>query len=280
MRVTICGAGSYLGRAIEEELEKRGVETKELDLTRPLPENAFVGYDRAVHVAGIAHQRETEENRPLYEQVNHALAVETARAAKAQGVRQFVFFSTMSVYGLTTGRIGSETRPAPVTAYGKSKWAAEQEIAALEDETFSVAILRPPMIYGRGCRGNYPLLRELILKTPAFPLCGNQRSMLYVGNLRLFTARLLESGKGGIYFPQNREYVSTDALAREIARAHGKRLWQPGGLRWLCRFFAERSTLAGKALGSLTYDQQMSEAFREGDEWDFAASIAQTEEEE
>ena len=73
-----------------------------------------------------------------------------------------------------------------------------------------MAVLRPPMIYGKGCRGNYQSLRCLILKTPMFPRCGNERSMLYVGNLRRFMGRLLESGQGGLYFPQNREYVSTD----------------------------------------------------------------------
>ena len=92
MRVLITGAGSYLGGAILGALRKQGVEADELDVRGPLPEKAFQGYDRVVHVAGIAHRKETPENRPLYEQVNHRLAVEIARAAKAQGVRQFVFF--------------------------------------------------------------------------------------------------------------------------------------------------------------------------------------------
>ena len=110
MRVLITGAGSYLGGAILGALRKPGVEADELDVREPLPENAFQGYDRVVHVAGIAHRKETPENRPLYEQVNHRLAVEIARAAKAQGVRQFVFFSTMSVYGKVTGRITADTQ--------------------------------------------------------------------------------------------------------------------------------------------------------------------------
>ena len=166
MRVLITGAGSYLGGAILGALRKQGVEADELDVRGALPEKAFQGYDRVVHVAGIAHRKETPENRPLYEQVNHRLAVEIARAAKAQGVRQFVFFSTMSVYGKVTGRITADTQPDPKNAYGASKWAAEQEIAALADEHFAVAVLRPPMIYGKGCRGNYQSLRRLILHWP------------------------------------------------------------------------------------------------------------------
>lgn len=278
MRVLITGAGSYLGGAILGALRKQGVEADELDVRGALPEKAFQGYDRVVHVAGIAHRKETPENRPLYEQVNHRLAVEIARAAKAQGVRQFVFFSTMSVYGKVTGRITADTQPDPKNAYGASKWAAEQEIAALADEHFAVAVLRPPMIYGKGCRGNYQSLRRLILKTPMFPRCGNQRSMLYVGNLCLFMGRLLESGQGGLYFPQNREYVSTDGLAREIAKANGKKLWQPGGWGGLLRALGRKNSLFGKVFGSLTYDQAMSECFRGEEEWNFASSIALTEE--
>ena len=116
MRVLITGAGSYLGGAILGALRKQGVEADELDVRGALPEKAFQGYDRVVHVAGIAHRKETPENRPLYEQVNHRLAVEIARAAKAQGVRQFVFFSTMSVYGKVTGRITADTQPDPKNA--------------------------------------------------------------------------------------------------------------------------------------------------------------------
>ena len=106
-----------------------------------------------------------------------------------------------------------------------------------------MAVLRPPMIYGKGCRGNYQSLRRLILKTPMFPRCGNQRSMLYVGNLCLFMGRLLESGQGGFVFPQNREYVSTDGLAREIAKANGKKLWQPKGFGGLLWALGRRSSL-------------------------------------
>ena len=143
-----------------------------------------------------------------------------------------------------------------------------------------MAVLRPPMIYGKGCRGNYQSLRRLILKTPVFPRCGNRRSMLYVGNLCLFMGRLLESGQGGLFFPQNREYVSTDGLAREIAAANGKKLWQPKGFGGLLRAMGRRISLFGKVFGSLTYDQSMSESFRGEEEWDFASSIALTEEAE
>ena len=141
-----------------------------------------------------------------------------------------MFFSTMSVYGLTVGHIRANTPLAPNTLYGQSKLAAERDLALLADARFHVAVLRPPMIYGRGCKGNYPRLSALIRKLPVFPRVPNERSMLYIDCLCLFMARLLESGEGGLYFPQNQAFVATDALACQIALAHGKQLWQPRGL--------------------------------------------------
>ncbi|MEG0740596.1 MAG: NAD-dependent epimerase/dehydratase family protein [Clostridia bacterium] len=278
-RVMITGAGSYLGTRIAAYLNGLGgaFETQTLDLRGAWSQDAFQGWDAVVHVAGIAHRRETEQNRALYFQVNCDLAVQAARAAKAQGVRQFVFFSSMSVYGLVCGRITADTVPAPVTSYGSSKYEAERLLRTLEDDAFHVAILRPPMIYGPGCKGNYPRLSKLMQMLPVFPRVHSERSMLYVGCLCAFVRRLLETGEGGLYFPQNREYVSMDALAREIARARGKRLWQPRGCQWLLRALSTRVNTVGKLFGSLTYDQAMSTAFADEPQLDFAETIRLTE---
>lgn len=280
MRVLITGAGSYLGTQIGHCLTETGTAVETLDMREAVPAEAFVGFDAVIHVAGIAHQRETQENAPLYFKVNRDLAVETARAAKAQGVRQFVFFSSMSVYGMNSGHITAETTPAPKTAYGRSKWEAEQQLQALADEHFKVAVLRPPMIYGSGCRGNYPRLRALALKAPFFPAVDNWRSMLYIGCLCDFVRRLVLSGQGGLYFPQNREYVSTNALVKAIAAAHGKKLRLLRGLGWLLKPFIAHSGLLEKVFGSLTYDQLMSAAFADEPQPSFAETIILTEETE
>lgn len=280
MRVMITGAGSYLGSRIANCLTENGMAVETLDMRKAIPAKAFEGTDAVIHVAGIAHQRETQENEALYFQVNRDLAVETARAAKAQGVGQFVFFSSMSVYGMNSGHITAETAPAPRTAYGRSKWEAEQQLQALADERFKVAVLRPPMIYGKGCRGNYPRLRALALEMPFFPAVDNRRSMLYVGCLCGFVKRLVQSGLGGLYFPQNRDYVATDALVKAIADAHGKRLWLFPGLGTAIRRLSARSVLLEKVFGSLTYDQRMSEAFSDEPQPGFAETIILTEETE
>lgn len=279
-RILIAGEGSYIGeqlaawlnrspeRFAARTLDMRGDGWQAFD---------FAGFDALVLVAGIAHLRETPENEPLYDAVNHRLAVAVAERAKAAGIGQFVFFSSMSVYGLTTGRITADTPARPTTAYGRSKLAAEAGLAALADGGFRVATLRPPMIYGPGCRGNYPRLSALVRKLPLFPRVQNERSMLYVGTLCAFLEALLESGAGGLYFPQNPAYVRTDELAAEIARAHGKRLWQPRGFGWLLRLLAPRIPTLGKVFGTLTYDRAMSGAFAPADTLPFAETVRRTE---
>ena len=275
MKVLITGAGSYIGSSLVAGL--KGIDVRELDVRQGVDESAFDGCGAVVHVAGIAHQKETAENAPLYDRVNRELAVQTARIAKAHGVKQFVFFSSMSVYGLTTGRITQDTQPAPNTHYGVSKWKAEQEMAALSDEQFHIAVLRPPMIYGRGCRGNYPRLAALARSLPFFPSVRNERSMLYIGVLVDFVQKLLESGEGGLYFPQNHEFVSTCALVREVARCGGKRVLMVPGFGWLIGALSSRVGVAGKVFGTLTYDQDMSQRFRSADELSFEDTIRLTE---
>ena len=275
--VLITGADSYIGTHIAAYLPEKTYAVRQLDLRRGLDPRAFEGQDVVIHVAGIAHQKETPQNKGLYQSVNCDLAVETAELAKKYGVKQFIFFSSMSVYGKTTGRITAETQPAPNTHYGKSKWDAEQKMAALADDSFRIATLRPPMIYGKGCRGNYPRLAGLARKLPVFPQVQNQRSMLYIGTLCEFVMRLIESGKGGLYFPQNREYVNTTEMVTAIARCHGKKLMVIPGFGWLIRLAESRVGVVGKVFGTLTYDKSMSQAFADDGLISFEESIRRTE---
>ncbi len=278
IRVCITGAGSYIGTNLGLHLSRCGdFQVAEMDVSRPWQKELLQGFDAVVHVAGIAHQKETEGNRPLYTAVNRDLALEVAAAAKEAGVRQFVFFSSMSVYGLTTGHITADTAPSPITAYGQSKWEAEQGLEALADDSFRIAVLRPPMIYGRGCRGNYPRLSVLAQSLPMFPRVNNQRSMLYIGTLCSFVTELLQSGEGGLFFPQNREYVNTTDLVRIIASCRGKRILAVPGFGWLLKKLENRLGVVGKVFGSLTYDQSMSGRFRPADEPELGATIAETE---
>lgn len=276
-RVLIAGAGSYIGMQLAARLlqSTKEYEVRQLDVQKPFEPSAFAGWDAVVHVAGIAHQKETAENAPLYQAVNCDLALKVASMAKAQGVGQFLFLSSMSVYGLTHGHITAQTQPAPVTRYGKSKWAAEQGLQLLADESFHVAVLRPPMVYGRGCRGNYPRLSALAQSLPLFPKVQNQRSMVYIDTLCDCMQRLIEEGHGGLFFPQNREYVCTSQMAKEIARCHGRRIRLVPGFGWLIRWMTGHVGTVDKLFGNLTYDQALSAPISA--EKEFAETIRLTE---
>ena len=276
-RILIAGAGSYIGMQLAAHLlqSEKEYEVRQLDVQQPFEPSAFAGWDVVVHVAGIAHQKETAENAPLYQAVNCDLALKVARMAKAQGVGQFIFLSSMSVYGLTHGHITAQTQPAPTTHYGKSKWAAEQGLQQLADDSFRMAVLRPPMVYGRGCRGNYPRLSALAQSLPFFPKVKNQRSMVYIDTLCDCMQHLIEEGQGGLFFPQNREYVCTSQMVRQIARCHGKRVHLVPGFGWLTRWLAGRVSTVDKLFGNLTYDQALSASLTE--EKDFAETIRLTE---
>lgn len=223
--ILIAGANSYIGESFKEFLEQypdqysvTEIGTKGLEPTPDL----FDGIDAIFCVAGIAHIKETSENRHLYYEVNRDLVVQIALAAKLAGVKQFILLSSMSVYGLTVGHITKATKPNPNTAYGESKMQADEEIKKLEDSNFIFTCLRPPMVYGKNCTGNYQSLRKFALKSPIFPLYMNKRSMIYIGNLCQFVKDCIDFERRGLFFPQNGDYVNTSNMVGLIAQIHGK----------------------------------------------------------
>lgn len=234
----------------------------------------FSGYDAVFHVAGIAHRKETRKNARLYYEVNRNLAVNTAKKSKEDGVKQFVLISTMNVYGKLEGMITEHTVPEPKTHYGKSKLQAETAVRSLQDDMFRAAILRPPMVYGKGCRGNYPKLAKAAKILPVFPGIKNRRSMIYIENLCDFAERVIREGEGGIFYPQNEVYVCTEDLMRKIAEYHRHRiLFFPG----LGGFLVKAAGRTGKKVfGSLAYDIEKDRCRRYG----FEESVERTERQE
>lgn len=277
-RILIAGKDSYIGGRLAARLDATRFQCDTLEMRGAnWRSHDFSAYDSVVLVAGIAHRKETGDNRALYDRVNHRLAAEVGEKAKREGVRQFVFFSSMSVYGVEVGRIHADTPVRPATAYGQSKLDAEKALTALLDGAFHVAILRPPMIYGPGCKGNYPRLSRLIRKLRVFPRVQNERSMLYIDTLCAFMDSLLQSGEGGLYFPQNSAFVSTDDLALAVAKAHGMGLLRPRGFGWLLQWLGKRGGTIGKVFGTLTYDMSMSLQFMPQEQPEFQQTILDSE---
>lgn len=292
-KVLITGAGSYIGTSFGAwALQYPGeIQTDTLDVKDGLWRNEdFGGYDAVFHVAGLAHAdvgKVSEEQKAFYYKINRDLAVEVAGKAKAEGVGQFIFMSSMIVYGESAGVgrkrvITAQTKPHPANFYGDSKWQADQGVRALADSKFQVAVLRPPMIYGAGSKGNYPLLAKWAVRLPVFPAIKNERSMLYIENLCECVRLLVLSGKGGIYFPQNQTYVSTAELVRRIAKVHGHRIWLTRLLNPFVHLAGaipgKPSGLAAKAFGNMVYEPGMSRCF-DGKYRvkDLAQSISKTE---
>ena len=216
----------------------------------------FQDYDAIIHVAAIVHQNEKEVKYEVYDRVNHQLAIEVARKAKEEGVEQFIFLSTMSVYGLNVGHITSDTSLNPISLYARSKLAAEQSLRDMNSEEYKVAIIRPPMVYGDTNKGNYSILRKIALSTPIFPKIENERSAIYIDNLCEFLKVVIDTQMQGVFFPQNAKYMSTSETVSLIAKAHSKRVYQSKLLALAIQSFMFSSTLK-KAFGSLTYDLSM-----------------------
>lgn len=268
-KILITGAGSYIGGSVETYLQqwpdRYRVDTVDM-VDGTWREKDFHGYDAVLHVAGLVHQPQTK-NDPAqaerYDRINHRLAVETAEKAKAEGVCQFLFLSSASVYGLNapvgqTVMITKDTPLNPTDNYGISKAAAEKDLQKLAGEGFKLAILRPPMIYGKGCKGNYQTMAKLARKLPVFPLVENQRSMLYMDNLSEFIRLLMDDGAEGIFCPQNNEYVNTSEMVNLIAHANGKGILLVRGFGWALKLLRPVTGIVDKAFGSLCYDFALS----------------------
>ena len=267
--VLITGINSYVGKSFSDYMKNRpGYKIVSISMRDGSWKNEdFSGFDSVFHVAGLAHSdngRISPEKEQAYYDINTKLTVELAKKCRAEGVGQFIYMSSAIVYG-HSGRIGERRRigigdPAtPANCYGDSKLQAELGLKKLEDDSFKVVILRPPMIYGRGCKGNYPLLSLLARKLPFFPYVDNERSMLYIENLTEFVRLMVDNNESGTFFPQNAEYSNTSKLVRMIAAAHGKKLGLWHGFTGLLRFVGHLMPLVDKAFGNLSYDMSMSE---------------------
>ena len=274
LKVLITGAESYIGTSFEAYVDKHYREYFLID-TLDMRDNTwknldFSKYDIVFHVAGLAHAdvgRVTEETKAKYYAVNKDLAIEAAKKAKEDGVKQFIFMSSSIIYGDSAPfgkrkRITRNTQPSPENFYGDSKWQADKAIRELDTEDFFVAVLRPPMIYGKGSKGNYPVLAKLAKTLPIFPDIKNERSMLYIDNLSELLCQIMIRKKRGIFWPQNAEYSNTSELVKWIAEANNHRIlvskfWNTG-IKLASKLPGRFKGVANKAFGNMAYDKELS----------------------
>lgn len=239
-KILITGAGSYIGEsfcAYAKEYYKDNFEIETLDmLDSNWRDKDFSSFDIVYHVAGIAHAdvgNVDEATKEKYYAVNTDLTVEVCQKAKADKVKEFIFMSSMIVYGDSAPYgskkvVDADTVPTPANFYGDSKLQADVAVRELADENFKVVVLRPPMIYGKGSKGNYPILAKLAKKLPIFPNVDNERSMLHIDNLCEFLCQIMLvdnfEEKAVVLIPQNAEWTKTADMVEQIAEVSGKKI--------------------------------------------------------
>ena len=244
--VLVTGASGFIGRALCDVLAASGRRVRKA-VRMPAPgfpgavavgdigidtdwRAALEGVSGVVHLAARTHVlRETATN-PLaeYRRINVSGTERLAHSAAACGVRRLVFLSSVKVNGeRTTGRPCTEgDTPRPEDAYGVSKWEAEQALSRIAAETgLEVVVLRPPLVYGPGVKGNFLRLMNLVARGVPLPLgaVANRRSFIYTGNLAGAIVQALDAPQaaGRTYLVSDGEDVSTPDLVRALARALG-----------------------------------------------------------
>ncbi|MBY3623485.1 NAD-dependent epimerase/dehydratase family protein [Acinetobacter sp. CUI P1] len=268
-KILITGKGSYVGTSfmkwVEQwpdqyevlELSVRGAEWKEHD---------FSVYDVVLHVAGIAHVSTDPSMEQQYYKINRDLAIEVAEKAKKEYVKQFIFMSSMIIYG-ADGKIGEDkiitkdTKPNPIDFYGRSKLEADNVIQKLNSEDFKTVSVRTPMVYGPNCKGNFSKLKQLAKKCPLFPDIRNQRSMIFIDNLSEFLRLVINSESVGVFHPQNKEYICTTNIIKLMALEMGKKIMFLKIFNYALGIVSGKYKIINKVFGSKVYDKKLSNHF-------------------
>jgi len=220
-RILLTGASGFIGQSLKKYWsssdEVFSISSRNgFDISQ-IPPNIHT----VIHLAGIAHRMEATPSE-LYFEVNEHLTLKFAEKMKAQGIRHFIFFSTIKVYGdeVLKGEVNERTPCQPSDAYGQSKWNAEEGLRSLEDENFKVSVIRPPLVFGAGVKGNLYSLMKLLKKPFPLPFdrIDNQRSMVSVKNLIAMTEEIAYQCLPGIFLPRENELISTTGLVHEIRR--------------------------------------------------------------
>lgn len=220
-KVLITGANSFVGENYKkystqnqaEELSLFNLDPKDIDFSK---------YDIVLHLVAIVHQS-TKISKSKYFEINKELCIKTAIAAKKAGIKQFVFLSTVKVYGKYLASVGSWNEKSickPEDDYGKSKYAAEIALKELEDENFTVSIVRTPLVYGEDVKANMLSLINLVEKFPVLPLgnVNNKRSFTSAENLVAFIDRIIEKRASGVFIAKDRKGLSTTELVELVSK--------------------------------------------------------------
>lgn len=266
MKIIITGLHGYISNSLKKYINEVD-STWEIELLNlrnsEWKEKDFSSVDCVVHTTALVHKNEREHTIEEYREINTYLTEELAKKCKKDGVKQFVFLSTEAVYGVASScfhkvLIDETTCLNPRTKYGITKLEAEQSLQEIASPEFTVTIIRPPMVYGANCTGNYVKLRQIVLKLGIIPTLQFDRSFIYIDNLCALIYNLIKTQNGGIYCPQNLPAISTYEMIELIALSHGKKFLECSFLNPLIKIGSIKISALHKAFGSLKYSEKMS----------------------
>jgi nucleoside-diphosphate-sugar epimerase len=301
MRIGVTGSSGFVGRHLVTWLQERGHRVTSITRSETGPRTsllgnvsqvrrvasyanvddmcaAFMGLDAVVHLAARAHvlsHESTEAAKALFTQANLDTALAAAIAAQRAGCGRFVLVSSIGVNGnATQGRPFTEQDvPHPVEPYAQSKWLAEQAVhSQLENTATQLTIVRPPLVYGPGCPGNFYALLKLIRRLPVLPFGALHARRSYIGVHNLCSALELAASHPGC---ANHNFVLSDgedidlaSLVRRLADGMGRRLvWHVSVPTWTLRTLASvvgRQSTFDKLAGELRVN---SSSFRRLTQW-------------
>jgi nucleoside-diphosphate-sugar epimerase len=227
LKVLITGANSFVGTNFIKY--SKYSNTEEVSLLDVVPEKInFEKYDVVLHLAAIVHQSKRISESEYFD-VNRDLSLRVANCAKKAGIRQFIFISTLKVYGslLPETALRNESSICyPEGGYGKSKYEAEIALKKLVDPGFTVAIVRTPLVYGEGAKANMLSMIKLIDHFCILPFAKiyNKRNFTYVGNLVAFIDRIIEIRASGVYIAMDDNAISTTELVNYISNYLNKKV--------------------------------------------------------
>ncbi|MFW0743012.1 NAD-dependent epimerase/dehydratase family protein [Aliarcobacter butzleri] len=225
-KLLITGSTGYLGNSFINQFGNKYTFEKFSLLNQKIEDIKLDNIDAILHCAALVHQK-VELSYEKYHEINVEYPVKLAKIAKQNGVKQFVFISTVAVYGEEKEKLDENTVCNPITPYGKSKLEAEKELLKLNDDNFTVSIVRPPMIYGKNAPGNIDSLVKLVKKLPIIPLANikNKRSFIFIQNLLHIIDEVILQKKSGIFLACDDEPLSTSKLIDLIAKNLAKKTY-------------------------------------------------------
>jgi nucleoside-diphosphate-sugar epimerase len=224
--------------------------------------DALQGVQTVVHLAARVHVMVDDASNPLqeFQRVNVDWTERLAARAAAQGVLRFVYLSSVKVNGKQTVVPFTELDiPKPQDPYGASKWGAEQALARISTQTgMETVVVRSPLVYGPGVRGNFLQLLNILRRGIPLPLARirNQRSLVYLGNLVDALARCIHDPRaaGRTYFVSDGEDLSTPELVRRLGAAMGSNvcLWPcPTSILYWMEQVSGKRGMIDRLIGSL-----------------------------